>query len=60
MKVRSLADNEKGNVDTNVENQELDETPIVIIIPGLTSCSEDPVRYEIVMLSSKCIVELHV
>lgn len=45
MEVRSLAGNEKGNVDTNAENIELDETPIVIIVPGLTSSSEDPVRY---------------
>jgi len=44
MEVRLLAGNDKVDVDTNAENRELDETPIVIIIPGLTSSSEDPVR----------------
>lgn len=56
---RSLAGTDKGNADTNAENMELDETPIVIIIPGLTSSSEAPVRYEIVMLLSKCTVQSH-
>lgn len=38
-----IADDDKGYVDINQENVEIDESPIVIIIPGLTSDSESPV-----------------
>jgi hypothetical protein len=45
MEVLSLAGNDKSNVDTAEENAEHDETPIVIVVPGLTSDSKDSVSY---------------
>lgn len=45
MKVCSFAGNDKNDIDINDENAEHDETPIVIIVPGLTSDSNDSVSY---------------
>ncbi|XP_024366043.1 uncharacterized protein [Physcomitrium patens] len=61
--VKHPLNDDKGYVDINQENVEIDESPIVIIIPGLTSDSESPyikhIAYNSAMMGWRTLVTNH-